>query len=49
MSDTFRASNGVVILKSGDFLLSDDFEPLWPSAQKALLEYFISQKEELIV
>lgn len=49
MDNAFRASNGVVIVRSGDFLVSDDFEPLWPSAQKALLEYFVSQKAELIV
>lgn len=36
----FRASNGVVIVQSGGFLLSDDFEPLWPAAQVALKEYF---------
>lgn len=36
----FCASNGVVIIESGRFLLSDDFEPLWPAAQVALKEYF---------
>lgn len=38
--ETFTASNGVVIVESGRFLLSDDFEPLWPAAQVALKEYF---------
>lgn len=42
---TFRASNGVVIVEDNGFLFSDDFEPLWPSAQVALKEYFQRQDQ----